>query len=77
MAHPAYTLCDGHQIELLSGSGELFPALVAAMDAARSEIRLETYIFDFAGDGVLVAEALMRVGAALDRHAQDRPGLGE
>ncbi len=60
MAHPAYTLCDGHQIELLSGSGELFPALVAAMDAARSEIRLETYIFDFAGDGVLVAEALMR-----------------
>ena len=60
MASTAFNLSDGHRIRLLTGSGEMFPALVATMDAARSEIRLESYIFDFAGDGILVAEALMR-----------------
>ena len=51
---------DPHRIKLLQGGQELFPALVAAMDRARSEVRLETYIFDFKGDAAQVAEALIR-----------------
>ena len=35
-------------------------AMVAAMDAAQREVRLETYIFDFAGSGADVAHALVR-----------------
>lgn len=60
MAQAASALRDGHQIQLLQGSLEYFPALIAAMDQARSEVRLETYIFDFTGDGAQVAEALIR-----------------
>ena len=41
----------GHELQLLQGSGELFPALVEAIDAAQREVRLETYIFDFTGAG--------------------------
>ncbi|RXL45258.1 cardiolipin synthase ClsB, partial [Citrobacter sp. AAK_AS5] len=37
---------DPHRIRLLHGGQEFFPALVVAMDRARSEVRLETYIFD-------------------------------
>lgn len=51
---------DAHHLELLQGAAELFPALVAAIDAARSEVRLETYIFDFTAAGADVAEALVR-----------------
>jgi cardiolipin synthase len=50
---------NGHQIRLLEGSRELFPALIAAISQARAEVRLETYIFDFTGDGARVAEALI------------------
>lgn len=49
-----------HQIQLLEGTRELFPALIAEMDAALSDIQLETYIFDCTGSGAQVAEALMR-----------------
>lgn len=45
---------------LLQGSGEFFPALIAAMDAACHEIRLETYIFDLTAGGTEVALALER-----------------
>jgi cardiolipin synthase len=38
----------------------LFPALVEAMDAARHVVHLETYIFEFAGSALSVAEALER-----------------
>jgi cardiolipin synthase len=55
-------LRDGHQIKLLKGGTEFFPELIRAMDAARSHIQLETYIFDFHGDGALVAAALERAG---------------
>lgn len=51
---------DGHRVRLLQGSGELFPALIAAMDAAQTEICLETYLFDCTGSGAAIAEALMR-----------------
>jgi len=53
-------LRGGHHLQLLEGSRELFPALVAAIDAARIEVRLETYIFDFTGSGAEVAYALER-----------------
>lgn len=50
----------GHQLLLLEGGNELFPALVAAMDAARRVVHLETYIFEFAGSALTVASALER-----------------
>jgi cardiolipin synthase len=55
-------LRDGHQIKLLKGGGEFFPELIRAIDAARSHIQLETYIFDFHATGALVAAALERAG---------------
>jgi cardiolipin synthase len=59
-SHPV--LRDGHQIKLLQGGADFFPELIRALDAARSHIQLETYIFDFHGDGALVAAALDRAG---------------
>ena len=56
----ALPLDDGHQIALLQGTEQLFPALVRAMDAAQHRIQFETYIFDLTGGGTLVAEALVR-----------------
>ncbi|MCM2253018.1 MAG: cardiolipin synthase ClsB [Ramlibacter sp.] len=50
----------GHELRLLQGSGELFPDLVEAIDAADREVRLETYIFDFTGRSAEVAHALER-----------------
>jgi cardiolipin synthase len=50
----------GHQLLLLEGGTALFPALVAAMDMARSVVHLETYIFAFSGQALSVAEALER-----------------
>lgn len=58
--HPP--LRDGHQIKLLKGGSEFFPELIRAIDAARSHIQLETYIFDFHATGALVAAALERAG---------------
>jgi cardiolipin synthase len=54
------TMKDGHQLVLLVGGDELFPALAEAMDAARQVVHLETYIFEFAGSALQVAEALER-----------------
>lgn len=53
-------LRSGHDLRLLEGAAEFFPALVAAIDAAQAEVRLETYIFDFQGSSVAVAYALER-----------------
>jgi cardiolipin synthase len=50
----------GHQLLLLEGGEHLFPALVEAMDAARRVVHLETYIFEFKGSALSVAEALER-----------------
>ena len=49
-----------HQVRLLQGAQEYFPALIEAMDAALADIQFETYIFDFTESGASVAEALMR-----------------
>jgi cardiolipin synthase len=47
-------------VELLQGGLEFFPALEQAFDAAREQILMETYIFDFTGSGAGVGEALIR-----------------
>src|SRR5829696_3594968 len=60
MAHRIPLLRSGHHLQLLEGSGELFPAMIAAIDAAQSEVRLETYIFDLTGSSAEVAYALER-----------------
>jgi len=53
----------GNRLTLLRNGEQYFPELVAAIDAARQEVRLETYIF--AGDqtGSLVIDALARAAA--------------
>ena len=60
MARGIPPLRPGHQLQLLEGSRELFPALVAAIDGARAEVLLEAYIFDVTGTGAEVAYALER-----------------
>lgn len=50
----------GHQLHLLEGGGELFPAMVRAIEQARHLVHVETYIFEFAGTALQVAEALER-----------------
>lgn len=52
-----------HHISLLQGGTEFFPALIQAVDAARLEVRLETYIFYLDASGEQVADALARAAA--------------
>lgn len=51
---------DGNRLALLENGGAYFPALLAAFDAAQSEINLETYIFADDETGRQVAAALVR-----------------
>lgn len=51
---------SGNCIALLRTGAEYFPALEAAIDAAETEIRLETYIFEGDRTGHRIAAALMR-----------------
>ena len=55
-----HKLRDGHQVRLLQGGTEFFPALVQEIDASVHEVRLETYIFCLDDAGVQVASALVR-----------------
>lgn len=68
-----------HELTLLKGGVELFPAMVEAIDAARSQVMLETYIFDFALSALTVAEALERAAArgVTVRVVVDGVGTGE
>ncbi|HEX7441380.1 MAG TPA: cardiolipin synthase ClsB [Caldimonas sp.] len=68
-----------HALTLLKGGGQLFPALVEAIDSARSEVLLETYIFDFSGAPLAVAEALERAAArgVVVRVVVDGVGTGD
>lgn len=59
----------GHRVRLLRGATELVPAMVEAMATARHAISLETYIFDFEGLPLQVAQALE---AAAQRGVQVR-----
>ena len=60
---PARAMRSDHSLTLLKGGGELFPALIEAIAGARSEVLLETYIFDFHGAVLGVAEALEQAAA--------------
>ena len=60
---PAQALRPAHKLTLLKGGEALFPALIQAIAAARSEVLLETYIFEFEGSVIPVAEALEQAGA--------------
>ena len=59
-AAPMRTLRGNHELRLLKGGEQLFPALIEAIDAAREAVLLETYIFEFARSVLPVAEALER-----------------
>lgn len=54
---------DGNRLTLLRNGEAYFPALVAALDAARNEVFLETYLFADDQTGSLVADALARAAA--------------
>ena len=58
MRHNA--LRDGHQIRLIEGGQAYFESLALALEHAHSHVLLETYIFDFHGAALIVAEALER-----------------
>ena len=53
----------GNRLGLLRNGEQYFPALLAAIDAAREEIFLESYIFADDQTGSLVADALARAAA--------------
>ena len=48
------------QVHLLQGALELFAAVIAAVDASATEVRLETYIFNFDSQGERLAQSLVR-----------------
>ena len=50
----------GNKLRLLQNGSEFFPALIAAIDAAQTEIHLETYIFNVDSSAAAVRDALMR-----------------
>ena len=50
----------GNSVTLLKNGAAFFPALIAAIDAASAEIRLETYIFCNDATGFSIADALKR-----------------
>ncbi|HEV7576411.1 MAG TPA: cardiolipin synthase ClsB [Caldimonas sp.] len=62
-AEATRALQPGHRLQLLKGGAAMFDALVAAIDGARAEVMVETYIFEFSGAPLGVAEALERAAA--------------
>ena len=50
----------GNRLTLLNSGAEYFPALIGAIDGARHEVHLESYIFEDDGTGRAVAEAMAR-----------------
>lgn len=53
----------GNRLTLLDSGAEFFPALESAIDAAREDVRLETYIYVDDEAGRRIAEALKRAAA--------------
>ena len=51
---------SGNNVTLLKNGGELFPAMIAAIDAAQFEVRVETYIFRDDTSGEAIADSLKR-----------------
>ena len=56
-------LRPAHQLTLLKGGSAFFLALVAAIDAAREDVWLETYMFHFERSVLAVAQALEQAAA--------------
>src|SRR5512145_2587011 len=56
-------LVDGNRLQLLRTGAEFFPALEAAIAAARHEVYLETYIFADDATGRRIARALAEAAA--------------
>jgi cardiolipin synthase len=54
---------DGNRLQLLRNGEQYFPALVEAIDAARLELFLETYLYADDETGSLVTDALARAAA--------------
>ena len=50
-------------LQLLEGSHEFFPAMVASINSANHSVQLETYIFDLTASGATVATALEQAAA--------------
>lgn len=50
----------GHELQLIEGAAQLFDALVDAVDGARTEVHIETYILDVQGGTVALLQALER-----------------
>jgi cardiolipin synthase len=75
----ASALRPDHALTLLEGGAQLFPAMVEAIAAALSEVMLETYIFEFKGSVIPVAEALEQAAArgVVVRIVVDGVGTGE
>ena len=57
---PGVEPLPGNHVRLLQSGAEFFPALIAALDAARIEIHLETYIFNVDASAAAVRDALLR-----------------
>lgn len=57
---PGAELISGNHVELLQSAAEFFTVLIAAIDRARTEIHLETYIFKLDQSGARVSDALIR-----------------
>lgn len=53
-------LVEGNRLTLLHSGGEFFPALIAAIDSAETEVQLETYIFEDDASGRPIIDALKR-----------------
>jgi cardiolipin synthase A/B len=53
-------LLPGNRVETLAGGQSAYPAMLAAIDAARESVSLATYIFDFDRAGRSFVEALQR-----------------
>jgi cardiolipin synthase len=49
---------EGNRVDLLCGGSEFFPALIAAIEAAREEVYLETYIYHDDDTGRRITEVL-------------------
>jgi len=60
--HPGALFLGGNQVRLLVGGDELFPAMIQAIEAARHDVWLATYIFHDDDAARVVADTLAAAG---------------
>lgn len=56
-------IVPGNRLTLLENGAQYFPALLAAIDSAETEVRLESYLYEADAVGLAVADALIRAVA--------------